>query len=201
MCKNSHTSEWSWRPSCLESSHSNLFHTVTSRIHLAQLPHDLLKKWDAKSCIVQRREEDDCKNENAILMFNYIRKNGAFTHKLWHFHEKNVKSAKSQIHGKSLTWIVLSSWALGALTFSGSLEALITKVSMAGLKATIEAATWGSTFKLIQLSTRTVPVIIKFVNCQLIKNNSHHASNSCTFISFDGKSLILWLIKDVVTIF
>ena len=139
-------------------------------------------------CIVQRREEDDCKNENAILMFNYIRKNGAFTHKLWHFHEKNVKSAKSQIHGKSLTWIVLSSWALGALTFSGSLEALITKVSMAGLKATIEAATWGSTFKLIQLSTRTVPVIIKFVNCQLIKNNSHQASNSCTFILFDGTS-------------
>ena len=73
--------------------------------------------------------------------------------------EKCQKCKKSEIHGKSLTWIVLSSWALGALTFSGSLEALITKVSMAGLKATIEAATWGSTFKLIQLSTRTVPVI------------------------------------------
>ena len=53
-------------------------------------------------------------------------------------------------------WIVLSSCMVGSATLPGSAAHLITRDSTAGLSAVIIAATRGSIFRLIQLSSLTV---------------------------------------------
>ena len=87
------------------------------------------------------------------------------------------------------TWMILSSWALGAFTFSGLLAAWMIKVSMAGLRATTEAATWGSIFRLIQLSTRTMP------DWRRMKNDDNQSSNLLMaffyYVPVDSNSVFL----------